>query len=106
VSSVDADLRLLLTSCTPLLNNRNSSVVLQVATLYYHLAPTAEFSKVGKPLVAVLGTHPEIQYVVLSNISTMAIDRPVCLSLLSLAQSFNQQFIPFLPRDRTLLSPF
>ena len=77
MSSIDSDLRLLLTSCTPLLSNRNSAVVLQVATLFFYLAPKSEFSKVGKPLVALLGTYPEVQYVVLSNISTLAAQRPV-----------------------------
>ena len=48
-----------------------------VAALHYYLAPLAEAQKVGKSLLRVLRTNREVQYVVLSNIATMACTRPV-----------------------------
>lgn len=50
-----------------------------MARLFYHLAPAAEAQKIGKPLVRLLRTHRELQYVVLKNISVMAATRPVSL---------------------------
>ncbi|CAG8581681.1 13380_t:CDS:10 [Ambispora leptoticha] len=73
---LDPDHELLLRSCSSLLQSRNSGVVLSVVKIYYHLAPSAEAYKLGKPLVRLLRTHREIQYVVLANIATMATQRP------------------------------
>ncbi|CAI2173586.1 7676_t:CDS:10 [Funneliformis geosporum] len=47
---LDPDHELLLRSCLPLLQSRNSAVVLSVAKIYYHLAPVEEAYKLGKPL--------------------------------------------------------
>lgn len=74
---MDVDHELLLKSCIPLLQSRNSGVVLAVAKLFYYLAPASEASKVTKPLVRLLRTHREQSYVVLTNIATMALKRPV-----------------------------
>ncbi|ORX88456.1 hypothetical protein K493DRAFT_268293 [Basidiobolus meristosporus CBS 931.73] len=73
---VDYDLEFLLKSSAPLMQSRNSGVVMAVCSLYYHAAPAMEVFKVGKPLVRLLRTHPEIQYVVLTNIATMAHEKP------------------------------
>ncbi|CAG8453323.1 11185_t:CDS:10 [Funneliformis mosseae] len=62
---LDPDHELLLRSCLPLLQSRNSAVVLSVAKIYYHLAPVEEAYKLGKPLVRLLHSHREIQYVCL-----------------------------------------
>ncbi|KAG0368710.1 AP-3 complex subunit beta-2, partial [Mortierella sp. AD032] len=74
--SVDPDLAYLLKCALPLLQGRNSQVVLSVAKLYMHLAPMEESYKIGRPLVRLLRTHREIQYVVLNNIVAIASQRP------------------------------
>lgn len=71
-----ADHRLLLSSAYPLLKTKNSSVVLAVASLFFHLAPQLECVKVVKPLLRLTRSFREYQYVVLSNIATMAKERP------------------------------
>lgn len=73
---LDNDHRLLLRSAQPLLQSRNSSVVMAVASLFFHLAPPVELGKVAKAMIRLLRSHREIQYVVLKNIATMAVDRP------------------------------
>jgi AP-3 complex subunit beta len=72
-----ADHRLLLTSTFPLLRTRNPAVVLSVASLYYHLAPQLECVKVVTPLLRLTRLQRENQYIVLSNVATMAKDRPM-----------------------------
>ncbi|GJJ71203.1 AP-3 complex subunit beta [Entomortierella parvispora] len=74
--AVDPDLAFLLKCALPLLQSRNSQVVLSVAKLYSHLAPAEDAYKIGRPLVRLLRTHREIQYVVLSNIVAIASQRP------------------------------
>ncbi|KAL1476105.1 hypothetical protein MTO96_036762 [Rhipicephalus appendiculatus] len=71
-TAIDPDLRLLLRNCKPLLQSRNSAVVMAVAQLYYHLAPRAEVALVVKSLIRLLRSHREIQTVVLSNVATMS----------------------------------
>jgi len=47
-----------------------------VAGLYYYLAPTVEYGKVGKALIRLALQSPkEIQYVVLANLTTIAANR-------------------------------
>ncbi|KAG0286098.1 AP-3 complex subunit beta-2 [Linnemannia gamsii] len=75
-NSVDPDLAYLLKCALPLLQSRNSQVVLSVAKLYMHLAPAEDSYKIGRPLVRLLRTHREIQYVVLNNIVAIASQRP------------------------------
>ncbi|XP_051537075.1 AP-3 complex subunit beta-1 [Myxocyprinus asiaticus] len=72
---MDADHRLLLRNTKPLLQSRNTAVVMAVAQLYWHLAPKHEVSIVTKSLVRLLRSHREVQYVVLQNIATMSIQR-------------------------------
>ncbi|KAI9302456.1 adaptin N terminal region-domain-containing protein [Cunninghamella echinulata] len=86
VIELDEDHELLLKSCLPLLQSRNSGVVLAVAKLFYHLAPAVQAEKVARPLVRILRNHRELQYVVLNNIATMSSNRPY------LFESFIQQF--------------
>lgn len=83
IIELDPDHELLLKSCVPLLQSRNSGVVLAVAKLYYYLAPAADAEKIEKPLLRLLRTHREQSYVVLTNIATMAIKRPVSKRRLS-----------------------
>lgn len=68
---MDPDHRLLLRQSKPLLNSRNSAVVMAVAQLYHHCAPKSEVGVVARSLIRLLRSQREIQYVVLSNIATM-----------------------------------
>ncbi|XP_069020977.1 AP-3 complex subunit beta-1 isoform X1 [Embiotoca jacksoni] len=72
---MDPDHRLLLRNTKPLLQSRNTAVVMCVAQLYWHLAPTHEVGIVTKSLVRLLRSHREVQYIVLQNIATMSIQR-------------------------------
>ncbi|XP_077479623.1 AP-3 complex subunit beta-1 [Stigmatopora argus] len=72
---MDPDHRLLLRNTKPLLQSRNTAVVMAVAQLYWHLAPKQEVNVVTKSLVRLLRSHREVQYVVLQNIATMSIQR-------------------------------
>ncbi|EFA74723.1 beta adaptin [Heterostelium album PN500] len=73
---IDIDHRLLLKSCLPLLQSRSNAVVMAVSSLYYYIAPVIEAQKVGKSLVRLLRSSPEVQYITLTNISTMVTMRP------------------------------
>ncbi|XP_034094795.1 AP-3 complex subunit beta-1 isoform X1 [Gymnodraco acuticeps] len=72
---MDPDHRLLLRNTKPLLQSRNTAVVMCVAQLYWHVAPTQEVNIVTKSLVRLLRSHREVQYIVLQNIATMSIQR-------------------------------
>lgn len=72
---MDPDHRLLLRNTKPLLQSRNTAVVMAVAQLYWHLAPKHEVNIVTKSLVRLLRSHREVQYIVLQNIATMSIQR-------------------------------
>ncbi|EGG21253.1 beta adaptin [Cavenderia fasciculata] len=73
---IDIDHRLLLKSCLPLLQSRSNAVVMAVSSLYFYVAPVIEAQKVGKSLVRILHISPEVQYIALTNISTMVTLRP------------------------------
>ena len=72
IDVVDPDLRLLLQACRPLLQSRNSAVVMQVAQLFYHCAPENEIVHVVKALIRLLKSKRETQVIVLTNITTMS----------------------------------
>ncbi|XP_026103639.1 AP-3 complex subunit beta-1-like [Carassius auratus] len=72
---MDPDHRLLLRNTKPLLQSRNTAVVMAVSQLYWHLAPKHELNIITKSLVRLLRSHREVQYVVLQNIATMSIQR-------------------------------
>uniref|UniRef100_A0A8C4IE37 AP-3 complex subunit beta n=1 Tax=Dicentrarchus labrax TaxID=13489 RepID=A0A8C4IE37_DICLA len=72
---MDPDHRLLLRNTKPLLQSRNTAVVMSVAQLYWHLAPKHEVNIVTKSLVRLLRSHREVQFIVLQNIATMSIQR-------------------------------
>ena len=73
---LDMDFRQLLDAAAPLLQSRNAAVVLAVATLYYYCAPPSDMAKCGRALTRLVRTHAEISYLVLSNIASMATERP------------------------------
>ncbi|GIX84543.1 AP-3 complex subunit beta-1 [Caerostris extrusa] len=68
---MDPDHRLLLRNCKPLLQSRNSAVVMGVVQLYYYLAPRSEVNIVAKALIRLTKSHREIQSVILSTIATL-----------------------------------
>eukprot|EP00092_Neocalanus_flemingeri_P004082 GFUD01004394.1.p1 GENE.GFUD01004394.1~~GFUD01004394.1.p1 ORF type:complete len:1115 (+),score=399.94 GFUD01004394.1:146-3346(+) len=70
---MDPDHRLLLRSTKPLLQSRNTSVVMATAQLYWHLAPRPEVQLVAKSLVRLLRSHNEVQAIVLNSIASMTI---------------------------------
>ncbi|XP_056288473.1 AP-3 complex subunit beta-1 isoform X2 [Pseudoliparis swirei] len=72
---MDPDHRLLLRNTKPLLQSRNTAVVMSVAQLYWHVAPKHEVNIVTKSLIRLLRSHREVQYIVLQNIATMSIQR-------------------------------
>lgn len=69
---MDSDHRLLLRCAKPLLQSRNSGVVMAVAQLYYYVAPRSEVHIVAKSLIRLLRHHREIQITVLKSIASMA----------------------------------
>ncbi|MCP9258039.1 AP-3 complex subunit beta-2 [Dirofilaria immitis] len=75
--TVDPDLTLLLSSCRPLLQSRNCAVVMAVAQLFYHCAPSSQLSIISRALVRLLRGPREVQSVVLVNIATICATNPV-----------------------------
>lgn len=73
--SLDADHRLLLRQTKPLLQSRNSAVVMSVAQLYHHIAPKNDVNLVAKALIRLLRSRKEVQSVVLTCIASMTIQR-------------------------------
>lgn len=75
-AEMDADHRLLLRCTGALLRSQNSGVVLAAASLYHALAPPSECTPAAKALVHACRAHPEMQYVLLSAINSIAAVRP------------------------------
>lgn len=75
VYSMDSDHRLLLKNAKPLLQSRNSAVVMATAQLYHYIAPKEETTIIAKPLIRLLRSHREVQSTVLSNIATITAQR-------------------------------
>ncbi|KAF3936216.1 hypothetical protein ABW19_dt0204603 [Dactylella cylindrospora] len=76
VGSIDPDLKLLLDSCPPLLQSRNSAVIVAVARVYYHLAPPSYLQTIAAPLLSLLRAPQDIQTVALTNIVYIALTYP------------------------------
>ncbi|XP_027200480.2 uncharacterized protein LOC113794564 [Dermatophagoides pteronyssinus] len=71
-SGVDPDHMLLIRSVKPLLQSRNSGVVLAVIQLYLSVAPHFEITaSLVRPLIRLLHSHYEIQLIILKNIVTL-----------------------------------
>lgn len=77
---IDPDLQLLLTSSDPLLQSRNSAVVLAVTRLKYYLAPSSALVAIVYPILRLLRTSPTIERVALSNVLCIAQTNPVSTS--------------------------
>ncbi|XP_063718374.1 AP-3 complex subunit beta-2-like isoform X5 [Symsagittifera roscoffensis] len=69
---MDQDHRLLLRNAKPLLQSRNSAVVMTVCQMYYYLAPRSEMNCIVKPMIRLLKSHREIQAVVLNWLVTFS----------------------------------
>ncbi|TKA62411.1 hypothetical protein B0A49_10541 [Cryomyces minteri] len=77
VSMLDPDLELLLKAARPLLQSRNSAVVVAVARCYLYLAPSSPyFSLAVGPLVSLLRSAQDIQQIALYNIVQVCLARP------------------------------
>lgn len=76
VQFLDADLELLLKSIKPLLQSRNSAVVVAVARCYVNLGTQEYTNSAIGPLVALLRGPQDIQHIALYNIVSICITRP------------------------------
>ncbi|KAK6524466.1 AP-3 complex subunit beta [Arthrobotrys megalospora] len=73
---IDPDLKLLLDCCPPLLQSRNSAVIIAVARAYYHLAPPSYLPSLAPPLLSLLRFQQDIQLIALTNIVFIALTYP------------------------------
>ncbi|XP_037292311.1 AP-3 complex subunit beta-2 isoform X2 [Manduca sexta] len=73
--SLDPDHRLLLRAAKPLLQSRNSGVVMAVAQLFYHCGPVQELPPVAKAMVRLLRAPIEVQSVVLNSIASLTVTK-------------------------------
>ncbi|KAJ1667119.1 AP-3 complex subunit beta [Coemansia sp. RSA 1813] len=76
LNDLDPDHALLIKSIHPLLQSRNSAVVMGAVSAYYHLAPADQLGSVARPLVRLMKTNREAGYVALANILQIALRRP------------------------------
>jgi len=76
VSVLDPDLELLLKGIKPLLQSRNSAVVVAVARAYVNLGTPSYIDSTIGPLIALLRGPQDIQHIALYNIVSVAISRP------------------------------
>jgi AP-3 complex subunit beta len=76
VSVMDPDLELLLRACKPLLQSRNSAVIVSVVRCYLYLAPSEYIASAVGPLVALLRTPRDMQHIALYNIVAVALRMP------------------------------
>jgi len=74
---LEPDHKLLLRSILPLLQSRNSGVVMSVATLYHYCSPRIDQQKIAKALLRTMRTRREVQYVVLNGITNISSSNPV-----------------------------
>ncbi|KAI9779384.1 MAG: AP-3 complex subunit beta [Peltula sp. TS41687] len=76
VQLLDPDLELLLDACRPLLQSRNSAVIVAVARCYLHLATPDHIDTAVGPLVSLLRGPADIQQMALYNIVSICLVRP------------------------------
>jgi AP-3 complex subunit beta len=77
VEVLDPDLELLLKSVQPLLQSRNSAVIVSVARLYLYLSPTEHLPNAIGPLIALLRSPKDVQQVALYNIVQVCLVTPM-----------------------------
>lgn len=76
VQVMDPDLELLLRACKPLLQSRNSAVIVSVVRCYLYLAPPEYVAEAVGPLIALLRTPQDMQHIALYNIVMVAMRIP------------------------------
>jgi AP-3 complex subunit beta len=76
VEVLDPDLELLLESIQPLLQSRNSAVIVSVTRLYLYLSPTHHLPHAIGPLIALLRSPKDVQQVALYNIVQVCLATP------------------------------
>ncbi|KFY23534.1 hypothetical protein V493_05786 [Pseudogymnoascus sp. VKM F-4281 (FW-2241)] len=76
VAVINPDLELLLKSIKPLLQSRNSAVIVAVARAYVNLGTPSYIESTIGPLVALLRGPQDIQHIALYNIVSVAISQP------------------------------
>lgn len=76
IQVLDPDLELLLNSIKPLLQSRNSAVVVAVARCYINLGTQEYITSCIGPLIALLRGPQDIQHIALYNIVSVCLTRP------------------------------
>ena len=76
VQVLDPDLELFLKACKPLLSSRNSAVIVSTARCFLHLGTSQYIDAAIGPLVALLRSPQDIQFVTMSNIVAVCLVRP------------------------------
>ncbi|KAK7509052.1 adaptin N terminal region-domain-containing protein [Phyllosticta citriasiana] len=76
VVALDPDLEYLLKSLTPLLQSRNSAVVVAVARCYLHLGTPAYLDLAIGPLISLLRSSPDVELIALHNVVRVCMARP------------------------------
>ena len=76
VEVTDPDLELFLKSIHPLLQSRNSAVIVSVARAYLYLSPTTHLHQAIGPLIALLRSPDDIQQAALYNIVQVCLQSP------------------------------
>lgn len=72
----DPDLKLFLDSAKPLLQSRNSAVIVAVTRCYLYLADAAYLDLVIPPLISLLRSSPDIRAIALYNIVQLCLIQP------------------------------
>ncbi|KAF8539570.1 adaptin N terminal region-domain-containing protein [Trichophaea hybrida] len=73
IQDMDPDLELFLSACSPLLQSRNSAVIVAVARVYRHLAPSEYLKQLAGPLASLLRAPINIQHIALISIVSIAL---------------------------------
>jgi hypothetical protein len=73
---LDRDLELFLRACKPLLQSRNSAVILSVTRCFLYLGTPEYLESAIGPLVALVRSPEDIQHVALYNIVAIALEAP------------------------------
>ncbi|KAI9705486.1 MAG: AP-3 complex subunit beta [Candelina mexicana] len=76
IQALDSDLELLLKACKPLLQSRNSAVVVAVARCYLYLGTPDYIDSAIGPLVSLLRSPQDIQHIALYNVVSICLVRP------------------------------
>ncbi len=76
IQVLDSDLELLLKACKPLLQSRNSAVVVAVARCYLYLGTSDYIDSSIGPLISLLRSPQDIQHIALYNVVSVCLVRP------------------------------